>query len=241
MKRFLFIVLLSICGIWAFASAKNDSIEMRTVIRDAYTGGIIKNGKMEILTRDSALVCVGTWIDEKDFRVETRTAAMGKVPMTGIYIIKLSHPDYVTTYYPTCADEMYNDPRYKNSYSDIPMVKRLRKVQPDEVSAKVKEIELTVKGDTLILDADFLVSQASLLDVLFKKIPGLKLKTNGNLIVNGEDLVTFRVNGDVFPEISHKVFLENLPCYMVKSVSIYENKGDSDDEPYLVMNVNIKR
>lgn len=241
MKRFLFIALLSICGIGAFASAENDSLEMRTVIRDAYTGGVINNGKMEILTRDSALVCVGTWIDEKDFRVETRTAAIGKVPKAGIYIIKLSHPDYVTTYYPTCADEMNNDPRYKNSYSDIPMVKRLCNAQSGGVSKKAEDVELSVKGDTLILDADFLASQASLLDVLLKKIPGMKLNARGNVIVNGEDLVTFRVNDYVFSEISPKVFLENLPCYMVKSVSIYENKGDSDDEPYLVMNVNIKR
>ncbi len=98
MKRFLFIALLSICGIWASASAEKDSSVIRIVVQDADTEGAIENGKAEILTKDSVFVCMANWSVNDSFGDKRKSVVIAKVATEGVYLVKLTHPDYVSKY-----------------------------------------------------------------------------------------------------------------------------------------------
>lgn len=56
-----------------------------------------------------------------------------------------------------------------------------------------------MKNDTLVYNADaFQLSQGSMLDALIEQLPGVQLKDNGVITVNGKMVSSLLVNGKDF-------------------------------------------
>ncbi len=113
--------------------------------------------------------------------------------------------------------------------------------------AKVQSsrIKFYHKGDTLVFNADaFNLAEGSMLEALIDALPGVELKRNGEILVNGRRVDELFLNGKDFFRGDRLVLLENLPAYMVKDVKVYER-----DDPFrqrfsekpLTMDVKLKK
>lgn len=110
------------------------------------------------------------------------------------------------------------------------MQKRPRKeIQLGEATVKATKLMMVMKGDTLVYNADaFQLAEGSMLDKLISMLPGVELKKDGVITVNGRREDRRLVNGEDFFTGSPKVAIENLPAYTVDEVKVYERMNDRD-------------
>ena len=132
------------------------------------------------------------------------------------------------------------------------LLKRQHQVQLGEVTVQATKIKFYNKGDTLVYNADaFQLAQGSMLDVLIRQMPGVQLKDNGEITVNGQHVESLLINGEDFFKGNRQIMLDNLPAYMVKNVKVFRkaetrNKvlaktGRKLAEDPLVMDVRLKK
>ena len=67
------------------------------------------------------------------------------------------------------------------------------------------------KGDTLVFNADaFELAEGSMLDALVSQLPGVELKKNGQIYVNGRFVENLLLNGKDFFKGDNSIMLDNL-------------------------------
>ena len=167
------------------------------------------------------------------------------------YIIKGVHPDYKDTY-------LDYELKYiaRNTYFEASLMRMRRKdkkkdvnVMLNEVVIKATKIKMAYKGDTLVYNADaFNLPQGSMLDDLIKQMPGVQLKENGEITVNGKKVDYLTLNGKDFFKGNNKTMLDNLPYYSVKNIQVYDKDtekskylGRTNEKKDYVMDVQLKR
>ena len=97
----------------------------------------------------------------------------------------------------------------------------------DEVVVTASKVQLVWHGDTLVYNADaFNVPQGSMLDGLIRQLPGVTMKENGEILVNGRRVDYLTLNGTDFFKGNNKMMLDNLPYYTVKNIKVYDKSTD---------------
>ncbi len=137
----------------------------------------------------------------------------------------------------------------KNTEVDLGKIKleRLPK-QLDEISVVATKIKVFFDGDTVIYNADaFILPEGSMLDALVKQLPGVELKSDGQILHNGKKIESLLLNGRKLFDNDPTIMLNNLAAYTVKNIKVYEQDseaasllGYSDDKEY-VMDVTLKK
>lgn len=120
--------------------------------------------------------------------------------------------------------------------------------QLDEVSVVATKIKVFFDGDTMVYNADaFILPEGSMLDDLVKQLPGVELKSDGQIFHNGKKIESLLLNGRKLFDNDPSLMLNNLAAYTVKNVKVYEKASESasllgytDDKEY-VMDVNLKK
>ena len=169
------------------------------------------------------------------------------------YIIKATHPDYETTY---MAYEIKHVARNRDFEVPGIRMKRIQRSNYDkeggtlqEVVVKATKVKMVYKGDTIVFNADaFNVPEGSMLDGLIKQLPGVELKDDGEIFVNGKKIENLTLNGADFFKGKNKIMLENLPHYTVKNVQVFNKRTpkseflgrDVEDKEY-TMDVVLKK
>ena len=173
-----------------------------------------------------------------------------------LYIIKVEHPDYN----PCFVSYEVKTPG-RNTYFDAPwhyLTRRPSSVGSDSVAASLSLNEVLVRGtrikmvyrnDTIVYDASaFQLPEGSMLDALVRQMPGVELKADGTILVNGEKVDYLTLNGKDFFKGKNKVMLENLPLYAVDKVKVYRKSteksewlGREVEQKDFVMDVHLKR
>lgn len=165
------------------------------------------------------------------------------------YILKVEHKDYETTYM------TYDLKRIgRNTQIDLPCIYMKRRSRAfeknlEQLEVLATKIKVVHRGDTVIFNADaFNVADGSMLDGLIKQLPGVELKDNGEIFVNGKKIDYMLLNGKDFFKGNNRVMLENLPYYMVQNVKVYYRDtertvyaGLENEKKDYVMDVNMKR
>lgn len=141
----------------------------------------------------------------------------------------------------------------KDKYSKFQNVgtvylKHKKHIELKEVSVNATKVMFYYKGDTLIYNADaFVLAQGSMLDGLISQMPGVKLKRNGEITVNGKKVDNLLLNGkDVFNG-KRQLMLENLAAYTVRDIAVYNKAGFESEAlgisagSQYVMDVRLKR
>ena len=246
MKFFLFLLgLLFSLPIFS----QKDSIKVFGHIADAFTGAIIEDGTIDVLSPDSTVLFSGEWVYNTDDDVRTASLYYCKIPEEGNYILRLQHPNYFPLYFPITVKLGGRN----NGVVSIPqkalMRKRPKEQKLGETVVRATKIKMVMKGDTLVYNADaFQLSHGSMLDALIEQLPGAQLNESGVITVNGKRVSSLLVNGRDFFRGDPKIALENLPAYMVNKVKVYEQQSDFEEmtglkevERPLVMDVNLKR
>ena len=152
-------------------------------------------------------------------------------PMFGVSVTKLGK--YVICFkfkgYEFCYDTVTVGKSYKAKIEipDVMLVHKQRVRTLAEVKVRASHIKFYHKGDTLVYNADaFNVADGSMLDALIKQLPGVELKQDGQIFVNGKRVESLLMNGEYFFRGKNQLMLENLPAYTVKDVKVYEWAGE---------------
>ena len=241
-------ILLSFCGCAVLsAQSKTKKVCLYGTVHNRMTGELLSGVKAELMTRDSSVV--GDCCTEKYFQVgNTLCPWYFYVPKKEAqYILKLSKEGYETLY----KDITY-EPRGNKGI--IIFEKTYLKYAPKErvlgaATVTATRVKFYTKKDTVVFNADaFEMAEGSMLDALIKQLPGVELRDNGQIYVNGRFVESLLLNGENFFDKDRNVMLENLPSYMVNNVKVYERLGeksrlmkrDMDDKSY-VMDINLKK
>lgn len=166
----------------------------------------------------------------------------------GKYHLRFSHDSFE----PQTADieVKYHKREYTLEMPVVRLKPRMSEQQLGEATVTATRVKFYTKRDTLIFNADaFQTAEGSMLDVLIRQLPGVELKDDGRIYVNGRFVESLLLNGDDFFKGDNTLMLENLPTYMVKTVKVYEREPDvalrmmglNGGRKELVMDVNLKR
>ncbi len=121
--------------------------------------------------------------------------------------------------------------------------------QLEEVTVTASKVKFYHKLDTLVYDASaFQLAEGSMLDALVSQLPGVEVKDNGQIFVNGKFVESLLLNGRDFFGKDNRLMLDNLGAYAVKDISVYERAGkqsefygrDMGDKDF-VMDVRLKK
>ena len=247
MKKTLFLMLCWLLAVAAHAEIDSMSVSVR--VSNAFTGEVVEDGEVELLAPDSTFLRKGFFSYNTENGVRTRSMVGAKLTESGQYILRVSHKDYFTEYFPFKV----RLPRNSALGMYLPGIVKMRKRPKDNmlggVSIKATKVKMLYKGDTIVYNADaFQLSQGSMLDALIEQLPGAELHENGVITVNGKTVSSLLVNGKDFFRGDPKIALENLPAYMVDKVKVYEQQtikekltGVAEPNRPIVMDVNLKK
>ena len=119
----------------------------------------------------------------------------------------------------------------------------------DEVVVTASKVKFYHKGDTLVYNADaFKLAEGSMLDALIQQMPGVELKDDGRIYVDGEYVEELLLNGKRFFDNNNQLMLQNLAAYTVKNIEVYNKAGEESElvgmdmgDSRLVMDVKLKK
>ena len=232
---------------------KEKKVYLWGYLSDSFTRAYIPDVKVVVLRSDSSLVD-SAHVENGGYGGFKSSEYYLEVPAKPAkYIIKATHPDYETT---------YKDYEIKyvarNRDFEVPAIrmKRIQRSNYDkdggslqEVVVKATKVKMVYKGDTIVFNADaFNIPEGSMLDGLIKQLPGVELKDNGEIYVNGKKIENLTLNGADFFKGKNKMMLENLPYYTVKNVQVFNKRtpkseflGRDVEEKEYTMDVVLKK
>src|SRR5690554_3966342 len=112
----------------------------------------------------------------------------------------------------------------------------------------VHEMPVSIKGDTIVYNADSFTSgtERKLGDIL-KKLPGVEVDEDGNIKVEGKDVTKLMVEGKDFFDGDTKLGVQNIPADAVDKVQVLRNYNEvdqlrsvTDNQDNLAMNIKLK-
>ena len=223
---------------------KERSIKIYATIQDYILRTTIEDVKVTLLSPDS--VALDSCLNDNGY-ITLRKLYRFNVK-EGNYIIKTEKEGYETTYTPIEVSDIRR--RETNRVLSTIYMKRPKVHAIDEVVVTATKVKFYNKGDTVVYNADaFQLAEGSMLDALVKQLPGVELKSDGRIYVNGRFVESLLLNGKDFFKGDNTIMLENLPTYAVNTVKVYDKAGDlsefvgrkvTGDEEY-VMDVRLKR
>ncbi|MGJ8547931.1 carboxypeptidase regulatory-like domain-containing protein [Winogradskyella wichelsiae] len=110
------------------------------------------------------------------------------------------------------------------------------------------EMPVTVKGDTLIYNADSFKNgtERKLEDVL-KKLPGVEITADGKIEVEGKEVTKLMVNGKDFFDGDSKLATKNIPSNAVDKIQVLRNyaevgqlSGVQNNQDNVAINIKLK-
>jgi hypothetical protein len=201
------------------------------------------------MTLDSTVIVIAT---AKPFwdRYRPNSRFFFTVPFrSGEYLVRLTNPEYETITKRFKIKSRKGDSDFM--IGEIRMrrkpVTQVRKL--GEATVTATKIKFYYKGDTLIYNADaFNLAEGSMLDALVEQLPGVELKRDGRILVNGKQVESVLLNGKDFFKGDNTVLLDNLPGYTVRNVKFYDKQSERSEglgldlnDARFVMDVVLKR
>lgn len=240
-KCILFMFIFSsVCNVFG---QKERSVKIYATIQDYVLHTTIEDVKVTFLSPDS--VALDSCLNDNGY-ITLRKLYRFNVK-EGNYIIKTEKEGYETTYTPIEVSNIRR--RETNRVLSTIYMKRPKVHAIDEVVVTATKVKFYNKGDTVVYNADaFQLAEGSMLDALVKQLPGVELKSDGRIYVNGRFVESLLLNGKDFFKGDNTIMLENLPTYAVNTVKVYDKTGrlseflgrDMNDKQ-LVMDVNLKK
>ncbi|MFA6820284.1 MAG: hypothetical protein WCR53_07040, partial [Bacteroidaceae bacterium] len=241
MKKINFIFLLLI--FCSYLEANNQRGYICGHIKDAITSEAVLGVKIYLLSSDSTVLDSAKAQWGMTNNVTTSNFSICTSTWKGMYILKFIQKNYQIKYVSVKMDI----PKRGNGFYDVGDVllsKRMRQHQLGQVIVRATKVKIFHNGDTLVYNADaFNLAKGSMLDALIATMPGVQLKDDGRIYVNGRYVDELLLNGKDFFHNDRNVLLENLPAYMVKFLKIYEREDNYHPENHkkLVMDVQLKK
>jgi hypothetical protein len=112
----------------------------------------------------------------------------------------------------------------------------------------VREMPVSIKGDTIVYNADSFKSgtERKLEDVL-KKLPGVEVNADGEIEVEGKKVTKLMVEGKDFFDGDTKLGVKNIPADAIDKIQVLRNfnensilKGVENNQDNVAMNIKLK-
>lgn len=166
----------------------------------------------------------------------------------GNYLINISSEGYLS-YKDTIRIKPLRKMEFERTLSPFYLSRQPKTHKLSEAVVRASKVKFFYRGDTLVYDADaFNTAGGSMLEALIKQLPGVNLKPNGEITVNGKPVDDLLLSGERFFNGNRQLMLENLPAYVVKDVRVYDKEGDLSaikgrdvDAKRYVMDVKLKK
>lgn len=143
-----------------------------------------------------------------------------------IYRLSVSYPGFDTAY---VAMPIHYGKREKIK-EIAPIALRRTSKRLDEVTVTASKVKFYYNGDTIVYNADaFILAEGSMLDALIEQLPGVELKSNGQIFVNGKKIDNLLLNGKEFFNSDRRLLLDNLGAYTVKNINVYDKWGKNSE------------
>lgn len=85
-----------------------------------------------------------------------------------------------------------------------------------------------VKRDTIIYDVgSFLIGNEQVLEDLLKKLPGIKIDSDGTVKVGNQEIEKIMIEGDDFFEKGYKLISKNMPINPIDKVELYQRYSNN--------------
>ncbi len=188
-----------------------------------------------------------TILRAKDSVLETFT----RTKQDGTFSLKVKAPGkyLLMTSYPSLAEYVDVFNVKDNSPVDlglIPMVSKAHLLK--EVILTQQYSAIKVKGDTVEYMADsFLTKEGANVEALLKKLPGIQVDKNGQIIAHGEKVQKILVDGEEFFTDDPAVVTKSLQAKAVDKVQVFDKKseqaeftGIDDGEKTRTINLQLK-
>ena len=254
MKNIRFILYLILFLVYQYnLSAQNIGTKQRYIslyghVKDSFTKVAIPNTLVTIVNQEGEIV-------------DTMTAKIAggylKTDATYKFVVPAIPNKYSIVAeskgYEKCIVSLDIKHVARNTYFDAPHHYMKRKATQcesmlNEVVVKATAVKIAYKGDTIIYNADaFNIPGGSMLDAVIKQLPGVELKENGEIFVDGKKVQNLTLNGKDFFKGKNKILLENLPYYTVKNIKVFQSSteksewlGKDVEDKVLTMDVNLK-
>ena len=216
-------------------------------VRDALTDEVKTGVAVDLLTADSLLLWTMYSGERGQFGNTPKAWAFGVPKLEAHYIVRFRAEGYETV----CQDVRFRPTGRKVIYNNGTMkLRRPREQRLGTATVTATKVKFYTRKDTLVFNADaFQLAEGSMLDALIRQLPGVELKDDGRIYVNGKYVESLLLNGEEFFRGNNTVMLDNLPSYMVKDVKVYDKAGEmsefagrriTNDGEY-VMDVQLKR
>lgn len=225
----------------ALAAEPTDTLELTGNVRDARSYDFLEQVRVELLSpADSTVLYADTCRNRLLFFSDGVQNALPpddlrNAPyviyrmhvLPGKYLLRCTRDGYLTKIIPVnIPAKRYGRPTREWRVDEV-MLTRLREQQLGEATVQATKILMVHRGDTVVFNADYFdLAQGNMLDQLVKMLPGMEIRSGGQIYYNGKLLQNLYVNGKDFFKGDPKVALQNLPAYMVKSVKVYEKEDD---------------
>lgn len=223
------------------SAALNDSINLTGFVRDAYTHEALDSVRIEVQDKGGIGMFENAFFTY-DFAAEARIMynmdmdtcppQIGyhiMLPTAGTYILSLSRKGYATQEVEIKVPaRQYGRKTRLWEAKDI-LLQRSRERALGEAVVTATKVMMVHHGDTVVFNADYFeLSQGSMLDELISRMPGLEIRSGGQIFYNGNRLNSLLVNGKDFFSGDPAVALQNLPAYTVKEVKVF-HKENADE------------
>ncbi|MDT7828208.1 outer membrane beta-barrel protein [Pricia sp. S334] len=139
---------------------------------------------------------------------------------------------------------------------DVKPLIKLGKVHMEEQARELKgvnvvgeRVPISIKKDTMEFNADsFKTRPDATVEEMLKKLPGVRVDSDGKITVNGKEVNKVLVNGQVFFSNDPKVATKSLPKEVIDKIQITDTKtkiqeftGEEGDGENKTINLTIKK
>ena len=250
---FLLAVLVSISMGYAHAQESpqpRDSVRVIGKVADLLTNQAIPDVFCEALWASDSTVVDTLHTVMGDSNNRPTSFAIFHIKRPGRYILRMQKDGYEQTEQAFEVKRFYKDEETVDLIDKPFYMQKERSVSLNEVVVKATKVKFYVNGDTLVYNADaFELAEGSMLDALIQQLPGVELKSGGDIVVNGNHVDALLLNGKDFFNKDRRLMLDNLPSYMVKKVKAYDRSNEQlriaglpdDGNKEFVMDVQLKK
>jgi len=253
MKRNIITLILALVALTAGAQEKSqprDSVRVIGKVADVLTSRPVFDVECELMwAADSSLVDTLRTVTG-DSNNKPASFVMFHIKRPGRYVLRMRKDGYETTEQMFEVKRFYKDEETVDLMNKPFYMQKERSVTLGEVVVKATKVKFYVNGDTLVYNADaFELAEGSMLDALIQQLPGVEMKSGGDIVVNGKHVDALLLNGKDFFNKDRQLMLDNLPSYMVKKVKAYDRSNEQlrmaglpdDGNKEFVMDVQLKK
>ncbi len=208
------------------------NIKLRGVIKDSIGNPLELANVIATVKSSGAIESYGITNYEGRFQLD--------LPLNNTYILKASFLGYETVEMEISVSENGEDLN-----QDFVLNSKASELDGVEL---VYEMPVTVKGDTIVYNADSFTNgnERKLGDVM-KKLPGVEINDDGEIEVEGKTVSKVMVEGKDFFDGDSKLATKNIPADAVDKVEVLRNynevdqmRGVGNDQDNVAINIKLK-